>query len=377
MFLARITLSSLRAYWTRLLRRPQGRSLSSFSLVFAIALSLSLVLSACDSGLLNKYVAVPQFSIGLDRENVIRLGHQKYGTLSIVRMQRSVEERLKPLGVTVRWNQFSTGPQLLEALNAGRLDFGHAGEAPPVNAQAAGASLLYVGSQPPNPAGEAILVLPDSPVRQVADLKGKRIAFNKGSNVHYFVVKALEKAGLDYSDIEPVFLPPADARAAFERKNVDAWAIWDPFFAAAQYATDARILTDGQDIIANREFFLSSQHFAQTHPDRLQMVLDVIAETAEWAKPRPREVAALISPLLGINVEVLTQVSARTSYGLNPITPEVVAYQQELADTFHRLKLIPNQIDIKQVAMMNPQMNQQTNQQQSSSLERSPVTTNP
>jgi sulfonate transport system substrate-binding protein len=298
MFLAQVLTFSLRAYWIRLLKQLRWRSLQ-FYLMFAIALSLSFALSACDSGLLNQYVAVPQFSIGLNRENVIRLGHQKYGTLSIVRMQRSIEERLKPLGVTVRWNQFATGPQLLEALNAGRLDFGHAGEAPPVNAQAAGASLLYVGSQPPNPAGEAILVLPDSPIRQIADLAGKRVAFNKGSNVHYFVVKALEKAGLDYADIQPVFLPPADARAAFERKNVDAWAIWDPFFAAAQHATDARILTDGQDIVANREFFLSSQHFAQTHPDRLEIILDVIAETAEWAKPRPREVAALISPLLG------------------------------------------------------------------------------
>ncbi len=270
-------------------------------------------------------------------------------------MQRAIEKQLQPLGVTVRWNQFATGPQLLEALNAGRLDFGHTGEAPPVNAQAAGALLLYVGTQPPNPKGEAILVPPDSPIREIADLKGKKIAFNKGSNVHYFVVKALEKAGLDYTAVKPVFLPPADARAAFEQKNVDAWAIWDPYFAAAEHATDARILTDGQDIVANREFFLSSQHFAQTHPDRLKIVLEVIAETAKWAKPRPREVATLISPLLGIDVDVLEQVSARTSYGLNPITPEVIAYQQELADTFYRLKLIPKQIDVQQVAWMEQQ----------------------
>jgi sulfonate transport system substrate-binding protein len=361
MFVAQILFSSLHSGWTQLLRWLQRRSVQSFGIMFAIALGLSIALSACDSAILSKYVAMPQFSIGLNRENVIRLGHQKYGTLSIVRMQRAIEKQFEPLGIAVRWNQFATGPQLLEALNAGRLDFGHAGEAPPVNAQAAGASLLYVGSQPPNPAGEAILVPPDSPIRDIAELKGKKIAFNKGSNVHYLVVKALEKAGLDYSDIEPVFLPPADARAAFERKNIDAWAIWDPFFAAAQHATKARILTDGQDIVANREFFLSSQHFAQAHPDRLETILDVIAETAEWAKPRPREVATLISPLLGIDVEVLEQVSARTSYGLNPITPEVVAYQQELADTFHRLKLIPEQIEVKQVALM--QQHQPVSQQ--------------
>lgn len=359
MFVAQVKLSSLRACWQRLINQPRLRSLQSFWMMFAIAFSLSVVLSACDSSILSRYVAVPQFSIGLNREEVVRVGHQKYGTLSIVRMQRAIEKQLQPLGVRVRWNQFATGPQLLEALNAGRLDFGHTGEAPPVNAQAAGASLLYVGSQPPNPQGEAILVPPDSPIRNLADLKGKKVAFNKGSNVHYFVVKALEKAGLSYTDVEPIFLPPADARAAFERKNVDAWAIWDPYFAAAQHATDARILADGQGIVANREFFLSSQHFAQTYPDRLQIILQVIAETAKWAKPRPKEVAELTTPLLGIDVEVLEQVASRTSYGLNPITPEVVAYQQDLADTFHRLGLIPKPIDVEQVALM-PQRQQVT-----------------
>ncbi|HEY9879389.1 MAG TPA: sulfonate ABC transporter substrate-binding protein [Leptolyngbyaceae cyanobacterium] len=353
MFLAQLLLSSVHTYGFQLFKRLKQRSIRSFFLFFAIATGLSLVLSACNADTLSRYVAVPQFSFGLNRDQVVRMGHQKYGTLSIVRMQRAIEKQLEPLGIAVRWNQFATGPQLLEALNAGRLDFGHAGEAPPVNAQAAGASLLYVGSQPPNPRGEAILVPPDSPIREISDLKGKKVAFNKGSNVHYLVVKALEKAGLTYSDIEPVFLPPADARAAFEQKNIDAWAIWDPFFAAAQHATDARILTDGQGIVANREFFLSSQQFAQAHPDRLQVILKVIAETAEWAKPRPREVAQLISPLVGIDIEVLTQVSARTSYGLNPITPEVVAYQQELADTFHQLKLIPRQIDVQQAVLVD------------------------
>ncbi|MGC7407538.1 ABC transporter substrate-binding protein, partial [Pandoraea pneumonica] len=74
----------------------------------------------------------------------------------------------------------------------------------------------------------------NSPLKSVADLKGKRVAFNKGSNVHYLLVKLLEKANVPYSDIQPVYLTPADARAAFERGAIDAWVIWDPFFAAAE-----------------------------------------------------------------------------------------------------------------------------------------------
>src|SRR4029450_9547200 len=88
------------------------------------------------------------------------------------------------------------------------------GEAPPIFAQAAGAPLLYVAHEPPAPKGEAILVPKDSPIKSVADLKGKKIALNKGSNVHYLLVKALAKAGVQYSDIQAIFLTPADARAA-------------------------------------------------------------------------------------------------------------------------------------------------------------------
>jgi sulfonate transport system substrate-binding protein len=350
MFLTQVKLPALIARLQSVFRRVKQRSTKTFALLFALGFSLNFILSACAGSSLAKYVAVPQFSIGLEKEKVVRIGHQKFGALSIVKARGDLEKRLEPLGITVRWNQFPAGPQLLEALNADRLDFGHAGETPPISAQAAGAPLLYIASEPPNPQGEAILVQKDSPIRNVADLKGKKVALNKGSNVHYLVVQALEKAGLKYTDIKPVFLPPADARAAFEQKEVDAWAIWDPYFAAAQQATGARILTNAQNIVANREFFFANQSFAKKYPDRLKVVLESINEVDKWAKPRPREVANILSPLIGIEAPILEQVAKRKTYGVQPITEEVVAYQQKLADTFHELKLIPKKIDVKKVA---------------------------
>jgi sulfonate transport system substrate-binding protein len=179
-------------------------------------------------------------------EKVIRIGYQKYGTLILLKAKGSLEARLKPLGYRVAWAEFPAGPPLLEALNAGAIDFGSVGETPPIFAQAAaGARLTYVAHEPPAPRGEAILVPKDSPIRTVADLKGKKVALNKGSNVHYLLVRALEQAGVGYGEIQPVFLPPADARAAFERGAVDAWVIWDPYQAAAEAATGARTLADG------------------------------------------------------------------------------------------------------------------------------------
>ena len=132
------------------------------------------------------------------------------------------------------WVEFPAGPQLLEALAVGSVDFGATGDSPPVFAQAAGKDLFYVGAEPPKPDSSAILVKPDSPLKTLADLKGKRVALQKGSSSHFLLVQALKKAGLQWSDIQPVYLPPADARAAFERGAVDAWAIWDPYYAAAE-----------------------------------------------------------------------------------------------------------------------------------------------
>lgn len=339
--------------WRKARKQFKQYSNKTFSLLAVVGLSLSLVISACSSNNSAISASMPSFSIGQDPEKVVRIGHQKFGSLSLLRAKGDLETRLKGLGLSVRWNQFPAGPQLLEALNAGQLDFGHAGETPPISAQAAGAPLLYVASSPPNPKGEAILVPKDSQIRSVADLKGKKIALNKGSNVHYLVVQALTKANLQYTDIQPVFIPPADARAAFEQKKVDAWAIWDPYFAAAQQATGARILTDATNIVENREFLFASQTFAKQHSDRLKVVLEEIQKVDEWAKSRPQEVARILSPLIGIDVGVLEQVAKRRAYGLELITKEVVDYQQKLADTFYRLKLVPKKIDVNQVAMVS------------------------
>src|SRR3954451_13187063 len=202
-------------------------------------------------------------SFGQAPDKVVRIGYQKYGKLVLLKGKGSLEEKLKAVGYKVAWTEFPSGPPLLEALNVGAIDFGNTGEAPPIFAQAAGAPIQYVAYEPPAPKGEAILVPKDSKLTSVADLKGKKVALNKGSNVHYLLVKALEKAGVKYSDIEPAFLAPADARAAFERGAVDAWVIWDPFQAAAEAATGARTLTDGTNIVANYQFYFSSKKFLE------------------------------------------------------------------------------------------------------------------
>jgi sulfonate transport system substrate-binding protein len=276
----------------------------------------------------------------------IRVGFQKYGTLVLLKGKGLLEQKLEPLGYTVTWSEFAAGPQMLEALNAGALDIAQTGEAPPIFAQAAGPRLAYLAFEPPAPKGEAILVHSDSTIASVADLKGKKVALNKGSNVHYLLVKALEKAGLAYEDVETVFLPPADARPAFETKAVDAWAIWDPFLASAESALGAKVLANAEGLAPNYQFYLGDRGFLEANPEAAKELIAAIAEVGSWVTGNPDAAAAELSPSTGIPEEVLKAAIARQSFGVAPITDQVVADQQSVADTFLKLGLLPNAITV-------------------------------
>jgi sulfonate transport system substrate-binding protein len=278
----------------------------------------------------------------------LRIGYQKSASLFVLqKSQGTLEKALAPLGFGVKWVEFPAGPQLLEGLNVGAVDVGFVGEAPPIFAQAAGAQFVYIGYDPAAPRAEAILVPRDSTIASVAELKGKKVALNKGSNVHYLLVKQLEKHGLKFSDIQPVYLAPADGRAAFESRNVDAWAIWDPFQAAAEKATGARVLADGTPgVVHNYQYYLGARHFVAQHPKVIQALFDDAVTQGAWLKSNLRQAAALIAPQQGLPVEVVELALTRYEFNVKPITPAIAADQQKIADTFFDLKLIPKAIRV-------------------------------
>lgn len=277
----------------------------------------------------------------------LRIGFQKYGTLTILKGRGTLEKRLAEKNVTVKWAEFPAGPVLLEGLNVGSIDFGTVGEAPPIFAQAAGANLVYIGHEPPSPKTEAIVVPKGSTLRTLADLRGKKVVVNKGANAHYLLVKALEKAGIAYTDVQVIYLAPADARAAFERGAVDAWSIWDPFLAAAEKQLGARVLADGTGLVSNHQFYLASRPYAEKQADILAIVLDEIARVDDWGRAHPADVAAILARQTGLDLSVVELAASRYSYGVKPLSPDVINQQQAIADTFTRLKLIPTSIAVK------------------------------
>lgn len=283
---------------------------------------------------------------------LLRIGFQKSaGLLSLIKAQGTLEKRFGAQGLEVKWVEFPAGPQLLEGLNVGAIDFGYVGEAPPIFAQAAGASFVYLGHEESSPGAEAVIVPKGSPLQRVEDLKGKKVALNKGSNVHYLLVKLLEKHGLKYSDIQPVFLPPADARAAFERGSVDAWVIWDPYTAAAEKQINARILADGKGVVNNYQFFLAERQFAQKRGDVIQQLFDELQKQGQSITRNYKDAAAQLAPLQGLDPAVVEHSIRRYSNSIKPINNAVLAQQQKLADTFFELKLIPKEIKVREASL--------------------------
>jgi sulfonate transport system substrate-binding protein len=282
----------------------------------------------------------------------LRIGHQK-GVLSLLKGRGTLEKRLAPLHVTLKWTEFAAGPVQLEALNVGSIDFGDVGEAPPIFAQAAGAPLAYVAATVQRPRAEAVLVPQGSAIQSVADLKGRKVALNKGSNVHYFIAKLFEKEGLRYGDLSLVFLPPADARAAFEKGSIDAWVIWDPFLASAQKTLGARVLADANGVVGNRGYYFSSLDYVAKNQDVLGVVTDEINRIDQWAAANKDAYAAELSAIWGIPKPVVDVVVQRAAYGTSPISKAVLAEQQQIADTFFSLGLIPKKIRVLDAAAAN------------------------
>ncbi len=279
----------------------------------------------------------------------LRIGYQKSAVNLVILKQQGVLEKRFP-NTKVSWIEFPAGPQLLEALSVGALEFGLTGDAPPVFAQAAGKDLYYVGAEPAKPESSAVLVSQDSPIKNLADLKGKKIALQKGSSAHYLLVRAVEKAGLQWSDIQPIYLTPADARAAFERKSVDAWVIWDPFYAATELALPTRVITTGVGLSGNNSFYLSSTALANQYPEVLLALFEELTRADRFVQEHRPEAIKLIANFSGLDaggVRLFWTRRPRSPVGL--LNAEAAASQQQVADAFARLALIPKSVRVSDI----------------------------
>jgi sulfonate transport system substrate-binding protein len=276
----------------------------------------------------------------------LHIGYQKIGALLILKKQGLLEKRLAAQGITVTWVEFQSGPPLIEALNAGAIDFGYTGDTPPIFAQAAGVSFVYVASIPNPGKSNAILVRTDSGIKTIQDLRGKKIALVKGSSAHNVLVQTLEKANVPWPDITPVYLQPADAGAAIQSGAVDAWSIWDPFYAVAEHYPGVRVLTNAEGIAPSNSFFLASRDYATRYPATIQAIVDEAQRAWHWSESHQDQLAQTLADASGVDIGAERVVAARGDYKVLYHSSGVIRRQQSIADTFSKLGLIPKPIQI-------------------------------
>lgn len=290
-----------------------------------------------------------------DGEKVVKIGYQKGNTLHILKESGFLEEALEEKGYKVKWEMFTHGGTLLEGLYAGAIDYGHAADGPGIFAQASGKPLVYVGADAPNPEGVGLMVLKDSGITSVEQLKGKKVGVLKGGNHHYLAVLALEKAGLSVEDVEWVY--PEDAaqgRSIFETKKVDALASYDPFFAAMEMELDTITFTENVDYeYPNRTFYFATPDFVKNKSDLVDVILEATDRADQWANENKEEVTKILSKALGIDEKIIEKQINRRTFGATKLTQEIIDVQQKQADKYFEMGLIPEAIDVSKDMPIN------------------------
>jgi aliphatic sulfonates family ABC transporter substrate-binding protein len=281
----------------------------------------------------------------------LRIGYQKFGWMPLLRARGAFERACAERVVLVEWVEFAAGLQLVEAFSSLGLSFGVVGEGPPVIAQAHDVPMVYLAADVSAPEAEAIVVHASSPLQKVSDLRGKKVALNRGANVHYLLIRALEEAGLSYSDVETVFLPPELARRAFVEGRVDAWAIWDPWLASLQHSTPTRVLRDGRGLVDNAAYYIAARELSDLHPEFVELFLSELDVASAWARSNTEQAATVLSPLLEIPSAALVTALGR-QLDPRPVDAGHMLAQQRVADTFHAYQVIPRPVTVEQAQVL-------------------------
>ncbi|MFJ9988906.1 MULTISPECIES: ABC transporter substrate-binding protein [Streptomyces] len=309
----------------------------------ALLLPFALLLSACGGA----SSADPGGNTDGKGSLTLNVGDQKGGYEAILRASGELDD----LAYRIKWSTFTSGPPLLEAVSAGAVDIGGVGNTPPVFAAGADSNIAVVGATHGSPAGEVIVVPEDSPLKKPTQLKGKSIAVAQGSSAHFQLVASLKKAGLGIGDVELNHLQPADALAAFSRGKVDAWAIWDPYTSQVLRTAHARVLTTGEGVVNGLGFQVASPA-SLNDAKKSKAIGDLLVRlerAQKWVFEHPEEWAKVWARETGLPYAVALD-AVKLSYGTRvpvAIDAAAIASEQEIADTFAELRLIPRRFDFE------------------------------
>lgn len=303
--------------------------LTAASLVTSLA---ALALSACQP-------KAPD-----DATGVLKVASQKGGTRSLMLAAHALDDA----PYRVEWSEFPSAQTLLEALGGGAVDAGAVGDAPFVFAYAAGAKIKAVAATQAAGGGAAtaIVVRDGSPIRNDADLKGRRIATGRGSVGHYLLLRVLERAGLTPKDVTVVYLNPGDAKAAFASGAVDAWATWGAYIRLAEIDDHAHVLTDGQGLMHGIGFEAATAAAIAGKRAVLADFLRRLASAQRWEKTHTADYARVLASETGLPPDVALYVATLSRGEPTAIDARVLAEEKDTLNQFVRAGVISAAPDI-------------------------------
>jgi sulfonate transport system substrate-binding protein len=309
----------------------------------AVVLAGATLAGCGDDGTGNEDAVRDDGSVDLTKVTLV-VGDQKGGSKALLQAAGLLDD----VEYQVEWTEFTSGPPLLEAMNAGSIHVGGVGNTPPLFAAAGGSEFKVVQAATYGGAGDAPLVPGDSPVQDVAELEGKKIAVAQGSSANYHLLAQLEAAGVDYGDVTIQNLQPADALAAFSAGHIDAWAVWEPFTSQAEQDAGARVLADGTELANGYTFQVASDEALEDPATRaaLEDYVGRIAEAQVWSRTHQEEWAQVWAEETGLDPAVTLAAVKKRDVEVVPVDDAVVDSEQEMADAFADAGLIPERIEV-------------------------------
>ena len=313
--------------------------MNRFTKSIAAAAAAVLLLAGCGGG--------GSADGGRTEGGEVVIGYQPGNTLALLKAQGTLEDRLEAEGYEVAWEELAIGTLVLEALNTGNIDFGHSSDANAIFSAANGKPIEYAASENPYPKGVALLSRADSGITTVADLEGTRVGVVEGGNMHYLLLRALEREGLSVDDVDVVYYAnAADGMAAFQQGEFEVFGTWDPFLAIIQEQIETTTVLDAEGLADNRTFYFATPEFMENDPEILSIILEELQKSNQWANENSVDAAAILADELGLDPAPLETANERRDYGVLAMDDAAVQAQQDLADTFFDAGLIENEITV-------------------------------
>lgn len=279
----------------------------------------------------------------------VTIGYQKADPVDIARQHGELIKKMKAKGYQVVFKEFSDGAALMTALKSGAIDYARVGDTPPVTAKVAGTDIALIAAGATKEYGSGILVGKNSQITNLKQLKGKTIAYQKGTAAQYLIIQALKKAGLSTNDVKLVNMDQSSASVAFAKGSVDAWVTWDPYTATAQVNQGAKLLTNGTGLAKNRDFLISTQNYAKTHTALSKLMTTYINDDMTWANNHHTQLIAMLSKTLKLSDAVIQKMVERRTYAMALVKADssIVDEENQIANTFYQEGVVTEKVDMK------------------------------